>query len=164
MPKNIYSYENIKGVQAIMEGAFMNNEYHDKNAPAKRVDIISIKMVKESSILYKNRKVTSPNDAYNLIKDFLECADREELIVCSLDTKNQPTSINVASIGTLNSSLVHPREVFKASILSNAASIIIVHNHPSGDPSPSSEDISITQRLKECGKLLGIEVIDHIFN
>lgn len=164
MPKNIYSYENIKGVQAVMEGAFMNYEYHEKNIPGKRVDIISIKMVKESSILYKNRKVTSPNDAYNLIKDFIECADREELIVCSLDTKNQPTTINVASIGTLNSSLVHPREIFKASILGNAASIIIVHNHPSGDPNPSSEDISITQILKECGKLLGIEVIDHIFN
>lgn len=129
---------------------------------AKRVDIVSIKMVKEKSISYENRKISSPDDAQYLCRRFLDELDREQLIVVSLDTKNQPTSIHVASIGSLNSSIVHPREVFKVAILSNANSIIIAHNHPSGDPTPSKEDISITQRLKEVGKLIGIDLIDHI--
>ncbi|MDT8716242.1 DNA repair protein RadC [Clostridium sp. 19966] len=119
-------------------------------------------MIKESSILYRNRRVNSPNDAYELVKEFLEGTDREQLIVCSLDTKNQPTTINVVSIGTFNSSLVHPRELFKPVILSDAASIIVSHFNPSGDHSTSSEDINITNRIKECGKLLGIDLLDHI--
>lgn len=162
MTKSIYCIGKIKGDQKIMDIAIKSNGQSEKATPAKRVDIISIKMVKESSILYKNRKITSPKDAYELIREFLENADREHLIVCSLDTKNQPTNINTVSVGTLNSSLVHPRELFKSAILSNAASIIIAHNHPSGDAEPSSEDINITNRIKECSKLLGIDLIDHI--
>ncbi len=80
----------------------------------------------------------------------------------TLNTKNNITGINVVSIGSLNSSLVHPREVFKAAILGNAAAIILAHNHPSGDPSPSPEDLEITRRLVEAGKILGIEVLDHV--
>jgi len=76
--------------------------------------------------------------------------------------KESTNCVYVVSIGTLNSSLVHPREVFKPAILSNSASIILSHNHPSGDPTPSSEDISITTRIKEVGKLVGIELLDHI--
>lgn len=128
----------------------------------KRVDIVSIKMVKEKSIKYEKRKITSPSDAEILCRNFLDDSDREKLIAISLDTKNQPTNINVVSIGSLNSSIVHPREVFKLAILSNANSIIISHNHPSGDPTPSREDINITKRLKECGELIGINLIDHI--
>nr|WP_055668416.1 JAB domain-containing protein [Desnuesiella massiliensis] len=144
-------------------GNLINNNTNTKKASHyKRVDIVSIKMVRESSILYKNRKVSSPSDAYELIKDFIENSDRELLIACCLDTKNQPTSINVVSVGTLNSSLVHPRELFKPAILSNSASLIVAHNHPSGYLEPSNEDINITNRIKECGKLLGIDIIDHI--
>lgn len=128
----------------------------------KRVDIVSIKMVRESSILYSNRKISSPSDAIELFKKFLYESDREQFIVCCMDTKNQPTSINVVSVGTLNSSLVHPREVFKSAILGNSSSIIVAHNHPSGDPSPSKEDIYITERLKEAGKIVGINILDHI--
>lgn len=162
MSKYIYCIGKLKGNQTIMEVALENNKEPIKSGPAKRVDIVRIQIIKESSILYKDRKVASPNDAYNLTKKFFECADREQMIVCSLDTKNQPITINVCSIGTLNSSLVHPREIFKPVILSNAASIIVVHNHPSGDPEPSPEDVNITHRLKECGKLLGIDLVDHI--
>ena len=129
---------------------------------SKRVDIVSIKMIKEKSIKYETRRISTPNDAQCLFRRFLEDSDREQLIVVSLDTKNQPTTINVASIGSLNSSIVHPREIFKSAILSNANSIIIAHNHPSGDANPSKEDISITKRLKECGELMGINLIDHI--
>jgi len=133
-----------------------------KNEPAKRVNIVSIKMVREGSILYNVRKISSPADAVELGRRFLEECDREQLIVCCLDTKNQPLSINVASIGSINSSIVHPREIFKVAVLSNSASIVIFHNHPSGDVAPSSEDINITHRLKEAGKIIGIELIDHI--
>ena len=97
--------------------------------PAKRVNIVSIKMVKESSILYSGRKVTTPSDAVELAKTFLDGADREHLIVCTVDTKNQPTSISIVSIGSLNSSFAHPREIFKTAIMANASAIIIFHNH-----------------------------------
>jgi len=136
-----------------------NNE---NKTPAKRVNIVSIKMVRDSSILYDVRNITSPSDAVGLGRKFLLEADREKLILCCLDTKNQPVSVSIVSVGSINSSIVHPREVFKVAILSNAASIILFHNHPSGDPNPSSEDINVTKRLKECGDLMGIELIDHI--
>ena len=132
------------------------------NQPAKRINIVSIKMVREASVLYDIRKIDSPKDGAELGKRFLQDLDREQLIVCCLDTKNQPTAINVVSVGSLNTSIVHPREVFKAAILSNSASIILFHNHPSGDPEPSKEDISITERIKESGIILGIKLIDHI--
>ena len=134
----------------------------DKKESAKRINVVSIKMVKESSILYDIRRIQAPKDAVELGKRFLEESDREQLLVCCLDAKNQPTAINVVSVGNLNSSIVHPREVFKPAILSNSASIILFHNHPSGDATPSKEDTNITERLKESGKILGIELIDHI--
>lgn len=129
---------------------------------AKRVNIVSLKLVKESSILYQKRSVCSPQDGYELLKQFLDDKDREHFIVVSLDTKNQPVSINVCHIGSLNASIVHPREVMKSAILSNAASIIVGHNHPSGKTEPSREDIEVTKRLVEAGKVIGIEVLDHI--
>jgi len=134
----------------------------DKKEPAKRINVVSIKMVRESSILYDIRRIEAPKDAVELGKKFLEESDREQLLVCCLDAKNQPTAINVVSVGNLNTSLVHPREVFKPAILSNSASIILFHNHPSGDPTPSKEDTNITERIKECGTILGIKLIDHI--
>jgi DNA repair protein RadC len=133
-----------------------------KETSAKRINIVSLKMVKEGNILYNVRKLSSPSDAAGLGRKFLDEADREQVIVCCLDNKNQPVSVNIVSMGTVNSSLVHPREVFKTAVLSNAASIILFHNHPSGDPEPSQEDINITERIKEAGKILGIELLDHI--
>lgn len=135
---------------------------NNKTVTSKRVNIVSLKMVKEKSSLYANRKITSSSDAADLLGDFLENSDREMFVVCCLDSKNQPTCINVVSIGTLNSSLVHPREVFKAAILANSHSILVAHNHPSGDLSPSKEDIAVTQRLNDVGKLIGINLIDHL--
>jgi len=129
---------------------------------SKRVDIVSLKMVKESSISYANRKIASPNDAIDLIRVLLEDCDREKLVVCCLNTKNEPTNISTVSVGSLNSSIVHPREVYKTAIISNSASIIIAHNHPSGNTTPSKEDINITERLKQAGKIIGIELIDHL--
>ena len=140
----------------------MENKAESKVLNRKRIDIVSIRMVKESSFFYENRKINSPGDAIELFRRFLSESDREQFLVCCMDIKNQPTSINVVSIGTLNSSLVHPREVFKGAILGNSASIIVAHNHPSGDPTPSKEDINITMRLKEAGKIIGIDILDHV--
>ena len=135
----------------------------DKNKiPAKRVGIVSLKLVKESSVLYETRKISSPYDAYKLIKNFLIDSDREKFVVACLDTKNQPVNISVVSIGSVNSAIVHPREVFKVAMLSNASKIICFHNHPSGNLKCSKEDENITNRLKECGEILGIELVDHI--
>lgn len=133
-----------------------------KRVPAKRVNIVSVKMVKECSMLYKNRVIRSPEDGYRLLQQFLGEVDREHFIVVCLDTKNQPTAINVCHIGSLNASIVHPREVMKPAILSNAASILVGHNHPSGNSEPSQEDIHVTRKLVEAGKIIGIEVLDHI--
>jgi DNA repair protein RadC len=133
-----------------------------KNQPAKRVNIVSVKLVKESSLLYKERTIHSPEEGYNLMNHFLDDLDREAFIVISLDTKNQPVSINICHVGSLNASIVHPREVMKSAILSNAASIIVGHNHPSGNCSFSEADLEVTNRLVEAGKIVGIDVLDHI--
>lgn len=138
------------------------NLNEDKKVPAKRVSIVSIKMVRESSILYGGRRINSPAEGAELGRRFLEDLDRERLMLCCLNCKNEPISVSTISIGSLNASIVHPREVFKVAILSNAASIILYHNHPSGDDTPSQEDISITKRLVEAGKIIGISLIDHI--
>ena len=130
--------------------------------PAKRINIVSIKMVKESSFLYQTRTISSPKDAYEMIKEQLEGLDREQFIIACLNTKNEPTNISVVSVGTLNKAIVHPREVFKTAILSNAASIMAFHNHPSGETTPSQQDIQLTNRLYEVGELLGIKLLDHL--
>src|SRR5207245_2331486 len=92
----------------------------------------------------------------------LTMLDREAFVALHLDYKNRLDGLHVVSIGSLSASLVHPREVFKAAILSNAAAIIVVHNHPSGDPTPSREDREITARLKLSGETLGIPLLDHV--
>ena len=112
----------------------------------KRVDIVTIQMVKESSLKYQHRKISSPKEVSGLVNQFIGCKDREHFGIICVDTKNQPTHIMTVSVGTLNSSMVHPREVFKSAILSNSASIILFHNHPSGDPEPSKTDMDITKR------------------
>lgn len=133
-----------------------------KKVPAKRVDIVSLRMVKETSFLYKDRSIRSPLDGYKLFKQFLGELDREYFVVMCLNVKNEPTAINVCHIGSLNASIVHPREVMKTAILPNSASIIVAHNHPSGRPEPSSEDIEVTKRLVEAGSIIGIDVMDHL--
>ena len=93
-----------------------------------------------------------------LLKD----KDREHFYLLSLSTKNHVLDVHLVSVGSLSASLVHPREVFKRAILQSAANIVVVHNHPSGVPDPSKEDIEFTRRLARCGELLGIRLLDHI--
>jgi len=106
--------------------------------------------------------ITSPLDAVNLLMDELRYLKEEHFRVLLLDTRNQVIVNRDISVGSLNASIVHPRETFKAAISALAAAIIIVHNHPSGDPAPSTEDLSLTARLVKCGELVGIPVLDHL--
>jgi DNA repair protein RadC len=99
---------------------------------------------------------------YELIKEYLQGTDREQFIAIFLDSRSEVIGINTVSVGTLTESLVHPREVFKGAILANAASIIIAHNHPSGDHHASEADLAVTSKLKEAGRILGIPLEDHV--
>lgn len=107
-------------------------------------------------------KITSPSVLADLVMDDMRYLNKEYFKIAILDTKNQIIVIENISIGTLNASIVHPRDVFKIAIKRNANSIILIHNHPSGDTTPSNEDISITNRLIDAGNLIGIKVLDHI--
>ncbi|WP_419877959.1 JAB domain-containing protein [Brevibacillus centrosporus] len=129
---------------------------------AKRVNIVRVQMVRESSLLYPQRRIRMAKDAVGLFQAFLQESDREQFFLICLNVKNEPTAIHTVSIGSLDSSIVHPRETFKAAVLANASSIIVAHNHPSGDPTPSQPDLEVTKRLQEAGELLGIPVLDHI--
>ncbi|MFS0765166.1 RadC family protein [Peribacillus phoenicis] len=106
--------------------------------------------------------IRSPEDGANYCMEEMRFLSQEHFVCLYLNTKNQVLQKTTVFIGSLNASIVHPREVFKEAFKRSAASIICLHNHPSGDPSPSREDIEVTKRLVECGKIIGIEVLDHI--
>ena len=114
-----------------------------------------------SNYLKTGTRYTAPSQVYETFR-FLMHETKEIFLTLHLDGKNRIQCIDQVSIGSLNQSIVHPREVFKTACLTNAAAIILVHQHPTGDPTPSSEDISITRRLKEAGEIMGIKVLDHI--
>jgi len=109
---------------------------------------------------YKSKELTDPEKVYRLVKSKLKDYHKEHFYIISLNARNW--SISEVSKGTLDANLVHPREVFGEAIRSNAASIILIHNHPSGDPEPSQDDLEITKRIIEAGKIMGIDVLDHI--
>lgn len=107
-------------------------------------------------------KIKNPEDISRLMMDDLRFLQKEKFCILLLNTKHEVLSIEEISVGSLNASIVHPREVFLPAIKNSCAAIALVHNHPSGDPSPSKEDIQITKRLIDAGQLLGIAVIDHV--
>lgn len=130
---------------------------------SKRIEIVSLRMVREkTSLLYPNRIIRTPKDAADLFRQFIGDCDRESFCILCLNTKQEPTALHMVSTGTLNASLVHPRETYKLAILANSASIIAAHNHPSGEPTPSPEDVELTERLRDSGTLLGIDLLDHL--
>jgi len=106
--------------------------------------------------------ITGPDDAANMIQEVMRYYAEEHFHVFFLDTRNQVIDHRDIHIGTLNASLVHPREVFRSAIAAGAAAVIVAHNHPSGDPTPSKEDLALTARLKQAGELVGIPVLDHL--
>jgi len=122
---------------------------------------LRISVVREGRARYSEPLRVS-SDVFRLLERKARAWDREHFLMLALDGKNRVLGFEIVSIGTLTASLVHPREVFKAAILANAAAIIVAHNHPSGDPTPSGEDLAITQRLKQAGELLGIALLDHV--
>jgi DNA repair protein RadC len=131
-------------------------------ATRKTIDVINVQMVKERHYLYNAERLTAPEQAAKAFCEIIGDPDREYFVTLMLDGKNRITGLHVVSEGSLNQSIVHPRETFKAAILANAAAVILAHNHPSGDTAPSREDREITRRLKEAGDLLGIKVLDHV--
>ena len=111
---------------------------------------------------YSNKKITSPEDVAKTFIPILRHELKEKFIVVCLNSANKVIKHETISIGNLNSSVVHPREIFKVAIDCSSASIILIHNHPSGNPEPSNEDISITKKVVEVGKVMDIPVFDHI--
>lgn len=125
------------------------------------IDQVSVRLVKEAPIL-SEEEISTPEDAIRVLGDTFKDYDREVVGVVHLRSDNVPINMTIISMGTLNQSLVHPREVLKAAFLSNAASILLFHNHPSGSLKPSKEDIALTGRMQKLCMLAGIPVIDHV--
>jgi len=132
------------------------------NKGKKKIESVKIKLVRESIEWYGDNIVKSPESGAKIVNQYLDGSDREQFIVLGLDTKNKVNFIETVSVGTVNSSIVHPREVFKSLVVGNATSFIVAHNHPTGDVKPSQEDISVTERLRKTGEIMGIELLDHI--
>ncbi|MHB8906015.1 MAG: RadC family protein [Melioribacteraceae bacterium] len=112
--------------------------------------------------LFSIKKITSPSDIAEIFIPLLRDKVKEEFYVVCLNSANKITKMELISVGNLNSSVVHPREVFKVAIENNSANIILLHNHPSGNSEPSNEDITLTRKMVEAGKIMDIQVFDHI--
>ena len=119
-------------------------------------------LVRKRTIQTDTPVIYTSGDAAKLIKTYLKGVDREHFVGLYLDAANHPLGIHTITVGIVNSSLVHPREVFKLAFMINAVSIIVAHNHPSGDPTPSIADKRLTAQLAEAGRLLGVQLQDHI--
>ena len=128
----------------------------------EQLPVYKVTLVRESSVPLDQPHFRSSQNAATMLQAYLKDANREHCVVLLLNRKNRLIGLNTVSIGSLTASVVHPREVFKPAILGNAAAVILCHNHPSGDPAPSQEDRVLTKRLVEAGKLLGIDILDHI--
>lgn len=124
--------------------------------------VYKVMLVQESSVVVEQPYIHGPGDAAKVVIDYLRGVDCEHMVGLYLNSANRLIGLRTISMGILNSSLVHPREVFKIACMMPAASIIISHNHPSGNAEPSSEDLAITKQLVEAGKILGIPLHDHI--
>jgi len=134
---------------------------NDKAAALLAAFEISRRVLSQSKWSY-DTKITSPEDVANLFIPILRDELKEKFIVVCLNSANKIIKQETISTGSLNSSIVHPREVFKVAIESSSASIILIHNHPSGNPEPSNEDIAITKKIVEAGKIIDIQVFDHL--
>jgi DNA repair protein RadC len=134
--------------------------------PAKACQVMAAlelgKRLRRDMNQHKPVKMDSPKKIAEYLMDELMYLKKEKFVVVFLDTKNQIINYEVVSVGTLNASIVHPREVFNLAVKKSANAIVLVHNHPSGNCDPSREDLSVTERIRDCGDLLGISVLDHV--
>lgn len=128
---------------------------------ADKLEQVAIRMV-EQPPLYSNEPMNNPDVAIRVMNEFLSQMDRELFCIVNLQADLTPINMNIVSVGSLNEALINPREIFKSAILSNAHSMMLIHNHPSGNLTPSTSDIQTTARMQELGKLMGISLVDHI--
>ncbi|MFM9280943.1 JAB domain-containing protein [Paenibacillus jiagnxiensis] len=134
----------------------------------KLVSIYKVQLMKAGTVPIEHKVIGGAEDAQNICRSFLLheyggfFPDREVFGAVWLNTKNEPVGLEIVSVGSLNAGIVHPRETFKSGILHNAASLIVFHNHPSGNTTPSNEDVQVTKRLAEAGNILGVDLLDHI--
>ena len=136
----------------------MNGEH----IPKHYIPLCQVRLVRDGSITTDRKTIKTPDDAYQILKSYFCNLPNEHFVALLLDTKNHVRVFSPVSIGSLNASIVHPRELFQRAILGNCASVLLAHNHPSGDPTPSPEDVELSRKLCEAGKLLDIIVIDHL--
>uniref|UniRef100_UPI001CD44CAC JAB domain-containing protein n=1 Tax=Geomonas agri TaxID=2873702 RepID=UPI001CD44CAC len=143
-----------------------------EEAPAPKLRAIKLRTIKAvyqtitvndtiTDYLKPNTRYTSASQVFDTFS-FLRHETKEHFIALHLDGKNRIVCCDLVSTGSLNQSIVHPRELFKTALLSSAAAVILLHNHPTGDPTPSTEDLEVTRRLKDAGDLVGIRILDHI--
>ena len=123
-----------------------------------------IRLVRDGAVKYpySDEHVKQSDDIYRIIKPLFDGLDREQTVVVALDTRGGVVGVNIVSIGTINASLFSPREIFKFAILANATDIVIAHNHPSGEATPSPEDVKITKQIADGGEIIGIRLLDHL--
>lgn len=156
--------EDEKGLRNIAEGTIEKFKSYRGINDVKAAQLMAVAEISKriSTIKLEKIKISSPSDAAFVLMEEMRYYKKEYFKIILLDTKNNIKKVSEISIGSLNSSIVHPREVFSEAVVNSASSIILVHNHPSGESEPSHEDIVLTNRLEECGKILGITVLDHI--
>ncbi len=148
-------------VGGTVHGTSVHGAYRD--ALFSGVPLYTTRLVRERTFTFPTRdQVRSPADAAAVLAEYFLDRDREEFVVAFLDTANTLTGLHVASVGGLAASIVEPRQVFKAAVLANAAAVLLAHNHPSGNPEPSREDVAVTRQLVEAGKVMGVPVHDHL--
>lgn len=153
-----------RGLRNIAEGTIGKFKSYKGISDVKACQLAAVAELSKriSTLKLEKIKISSPNDAAVVMMEEMRYYKKEYFKIILLDTKNNIKKVSEISVGSLNSSIVHPREVFSEAVLNSASSIILVHNHPSGESEPSQEDIVLTNRLDECGKILGIKVLDHI--
>lgn len=141
--------------------------FDQETCKTKKFRLLSIRavfrkeVVREDAPAWLGTKCTDARQVFEMFRD-LDQETKEYFVALHFDAKNRIICYEIVSIGSLSASIVHPREIFKTALLSSAAALLFVHNHPSGDPTPSREDLEITARLREAGELLGLRVLDHI--
>lgn len=133
-----------------------------KKEPQKRVNVVSLQLVKESSLLYGPRRIASTRLANELFAPYLKEKDREHLYVVGLNTKKEPTFLNLTLIGTVNQAIAVPRDILKPAILANSTSIIVAHCHPSGVTTASLQNIQFTNNLIQACKSVQVQLVDHL--
>lgn len=127
-----------------------------------RIPVVSLRLVRDKTVPYYKKIISQPEDAHLLAKELIGDRDREVILLFCLDNKNKIACISEASIGSTNNAFAGPKEILRTALISNATSIIIAHNHPSGDPTPSQDDRTFTQKLKEAAETVGIKILDHL--